>query len=75
LNLLVDLDTLFGLLLLHAMLPSWPYAWVSCPHHDVFGKRGGKRESTYLIPGKENFYSNRVDENSRGRRVVLAQKI
>ena len=33
LNLLVDLDTLFGLLLLHAMLPSWPYAWVPCPHH------------------------------------------
>jgi hypothetical protein len=32
LNLLVDLDTLFGLLLLHAMLPSWPYAWVPCPH-------------------------------------------
>ena len=33
LNLLVDLDTLFGLLLLHSMLPSWPYAWVPCPHH------------------------------------------
>jgi hypothetical protein len=34
LDLLVDLETLVGLLLLHSMHQSWSYAWVSCPHHD-----------------------------------------
>jgi hypothetical protein len=33
LDLLVDLETLIGLLLLHSMHQSWSYAWVSCPHH------------------------------------------
>jgi nitroreductase len=33
LDLLLDLETFVGLLLLHSMHQSWSYAWVSCPHH------------------------------------------
>ena len=32
-DLLLDLDTLAGLLPLHTMRQTWLYAWVSCPHH------------------------------------------
>ena len=32
-DLLIDLDTLAGLLPLHNMLQTWSYAWVSYPHH------------------------------------------
>ena len=32
-GLLLDLDTLAGLLPLHTMRQTWSYAWVSCPHH------------------------------------------
>ena len=32
LGLLLDLDTLAGLLPLHTMCQTWSYAWVSCPH-------------------------------------------
>jgi hypothetical protein len=42
---------------------------------DVFGKRGGKREPTYPALGNENLYSNKIVANSRGRGIVLAQKI
>ena len=31
-GLLLDLDTLAGLLPLHTMRQTWSYAWVSCPH-------------------------------------------
>ena len=31
-DLLLDLDTLAGLLPLHTMCQTWSYAWVSCPH-------------------------------------------
>jgi hypothetical protein len=34
LDLLVDLETLVGLLLLHSMHQSWSYARVSCPHQE-----------------------------------------
>ena len=33
LGLLLDLDTLAGLLTLHTMRQTWSYAWVSYPHH------------------------------------------
>ena len=32
-GLLLDLDTLAGLLPLHTMRQTWSYAWVLCPHH------------------------------------------
>ena len=32
-GLLLDLDTLAGLLPLYTMCQAWSYAWVSCPHH------------------------------------------
>ena len=35
-GLLLDLDTLTGLLTLHTMCQTWSYAWVSCPHHVVW---------------------------------------
>jgi hypothetical protein len=35
LDLLLDLETFVGLLLLHYMHQSWSYAWVSCPHQCV----------------------------------------
>jgi hypothetical protein len=38
LDILVDLETLVGLLLLHSMHQSWSYAWVSCPHLTRWGK-------------------------------------
>jgi hypothetical protein len=34
--LLLDLNTLIGLLLLHSMHQSWSYARVSCPHQPVY---------------------------------------
>jgi len=30
------LDTLAGLLDLHAILQAWLYAWRSCPHHEAW---------------------------------------
>ena len=33
--LLLDLDTLAGLLPLHTMCQTWSYAWMSCPHQFV----------------------------------------
>jgi hypothetical protein len=36
LDLLLDLKTFVGLLLLHSMHQSWSYAWVSCPHHGAY---------------------------------------
>ena len=33
LGVLLDLDTVAGLLPLHTMRQTWSYAWVSCPHH------------------------------------------
>ena len=46
-GLLLDLDTLAGLLTLHTMCQTWSYAWVSCPHHPpstrrVRMERGGR---------------------------------
>jgi hypothetical protein len=35
LDLLLDLETFVGLLLLHSIHQSWSYAWVSCPHHST----------------------------------------
>ena len=32
-GLLLDFDTLAGLLPLHTMRQTWSYAWVLCPHH------------------------------------------
>ena len=34
-DLLLDLDTLAGLLPLHTMRQTWSYAWVSCPHQEL----------------------------------------
>ena len=34
-DLLLDLDTLSGLLSLHIMRQTWSYSWVSCPHHPI----------------------------------------
>lgn len=34
-GLLLDLDTLAGLLLLHAIVQAWPYAWMSCRYQQA----------------------------------------
>jgi hypothetical protein len=67
LDLLVDLETLVGLLLLHSMHQSWLYAWVSCPHHSPLLDE--KPSSTSIVLGTDpaQHKSERGFENQRNQ--------
>ena len=49
-GLLLDLETLAGLLPLHAMRQTWTFAWVSCPHQ-ILREFGGGPCPPYIVWG------------------------
>jgi hypothetical protein len=75
LDLLLDLETFVGLLLLHSMHQSWSYAWVSCPHHPVASRvkcepHGGKNGKMKSRTVSWLSHKTKVEPGLRGIQVM-----
>ena len=73
-GLLLNLDTLAGLLPLHTICQTWSYSWVSCPHHPPFLTKSRHRRrlclKLILHNTKENGFAK-----TKGTEIIVRRNV